>query len=219
MKKEKDLHFNHWEKGKYSESNDIFDHYRSVNLPVKQERSNQIFNFVQSQYLKNAGMYNGKKIIEVGCNSGRNLDLFYNNSFETFGVDINADVIDFCKGHFREQKDNFFKEDVFNNSISFFSKFEDNFFDFCFSMGVLMHMPHSENKKQLVGEMARVSKTLFLYELCRSENITMNSISNVEHFEDKGYFIYSEDYSLYGHGIKPHLDLRQNNLLFFSNSN
>lgn len=95
------------------------------------------------------------KILEIGCNVGRNLNALYQDGFEQLvGIEINPHAIDLFEKSYPEcYRTNM----IYTNPIEdIFRKFEDDSIDLIFSMAVLMHIhPDSEF---IFDEMMRVSK-------------------------------------------------------------
>src|SRR3989344_2591619 len=85
------------------------------------------------------------KILEVGCGSGEGLAVFKDH--ETYGVDISKKALELSKRYTK----NVFEADA--------SKlpFEDNYFDFVFSSGLLEHFD-DEKAGKIIREMTIVSK-------------------------------------------------------------
>lgn len=200
------INFNHWKNHEYG---DPASHYRNKNIAVKNERSQQLFKFTED------GLRKGAKILEIGCNCGRNLEAYFRHDCDVYGVDICKESIDFCKQKFKNFEHNFTSIDVFNNS-SYFSRYPEDYFDVAFSMGVLMHMPHSTEKTALIAEILRISKNTFFYELCDNDTLSNSSgVIGYENFHEKGYYLSSEDYRQYSDDVKLSEDIHQNRLRFF----
>ena len=65
----------------------------------------------------------GDKIFDAGCGNGRNLKWFYKSDCEIFGLDISSEDIEYCKGIYTHQKENFIEASI--EQIPF----EENSFD------------------------------------------------------------------------------------------
>lgn len=203
----KSVHFDYWENAKYG---DPVEHYRTQNISTKRNRTTRFYKYCNQKRKLQPG-----RILEIGCNSGRNLDLFYDEGWEVFGVDINKSSIDFCNKRFEKNNKNFVVHDMFNDQ-TYINEFSDNFFDVCFSMGVLMHMPPAKEKTSLINEMSRVSKNLFLYELFDHEQKNPNiKFLDYDSSSDEGNYVFSEDYRQYGHDLEIVNEMRQNRMMFF----
>lgn len=111
------------------------------NLPMdywsKTERSEFLIDFIKD-------LPKGE-ILEIGCNSGRNLKYLTENGFTAFGIDINPEAVEFAKA---------FGNDAFNFTIEeyFKSEGDDNII---LSMAVLEHLPYSQN--WVLAEMAKAN--------------------------------------------------------------
>lgn len=81
------------------------------------------------------------KILEVGCNVGRNLNVLFKNGYKNLnGIEINPNAIDAMRKHYSDMTKTV---KIFNNKIEDVIKgFTDNEFDVVFSMAVLMHIHH-----------------------------------------------------------------------------
>jgi len=195
------VHFDHWKNAEYGSPT---AHYRVPSSP-KFQRSTNLFHY----FVFEKGLSPGK-ILEIGCNSGRNLDLFQQVGWDVSGVDINVDSIEFCKMRFTKSSDSFSAVDIFNNQ-EYLAQFNDDHFEVCFSMGVLMHMPRSKEKDNLIKEMIRISKHTVLYEF-----FDFPKLPEPTELHDKGYYLVSEDYREYDEGFVLLPELLQTWIHFFA---
>jgi len=99
------------------------------------------------------------KILDIGCNSGRNLEFLRKNGYQNlFGVDINKNAINILKSTFAN---------LYNLAHikcmaveSYLKKAKEDTFDVSYTMAVLMHIhPDSE---QVFEEIYRVTKKYFI---------------------------------------------------------
>jgi len=94
-----------------------------------------------------------KKILEVGCNRGHNLNaLTYCGQYDLYGIDINPYSILLAREN---------KEISFNVGNIFDILYKDNFFDLVMTIGVLIHIDPND-LKNAIAELLRVSKKYFL---------------------------------------------------------
>jgi len=95
----------------------------------------------------------GKKALDFGCGIGRDLIFMNKLGLKTYGVDISKIAIE-------KAYNNLFNHGYDTNVQVFDGKkipFDDNFFDFIISFGVLDHMLFN-NAKELIKELKRVLK-------------------------------------------------------------
>lgn len=94
------------------------------------------------------------RILELGCNAGRNLHFLHSNGYQNLsGIEINKQAIDFLKTEFPELAAD---ADLYVDEIEgIITEFETESIDLCFTIAVLEHIhPDSEF---VFEEMARVS--------------------------------------------------------------
>jgi len=94
------------------------------------------------------------KILELGCNVGRNLNFLYNEGFKNlYGIEINTEAIQLMKKHYPEMSK---IASIYNTTIEEkIKEFGNGFFDVVFTMAVLMHIhPKSE---MIFSEMSRIT--------------------------------------------------------------
>jgi len=135
--------------------------------------------------------HNFKKILEVGCNQGRNLIALKNISkAELFAVEPNKLS--------RESllKNRIIKEENVKDSLATKLPFSDNIFDLVFTSVVLIHVPENKIKKA-IKEIFRVSKNYVLaIEYFSPE-------TNVVKYRGKKNLLFKRDYgSIYMDSFK-----------------
>lgn len=103
--------------------------------------------FKENQILRNYhNIANNKlKILDIGCGNGEFLSRISNTKFEKFGIEINAEGYELCKG--KNLK-------VFNKELKDL-KFQDNFFDVVTLWHVIEHL---ENPIDTIKSVKRVLK-------------------------------------------------------------
>lgn len=102
------------------------------------------------------------QILEIGCNSGRNLEYLYRAGFKHLaGIEINSQAVDLLKQSFPEMAS---CTQIHLSPIeSVIKDFKESQFDLVFTMAVLEHV-HSESE-WIFKEMARITgKTLITIE-------------------------------------------------------
>ena len=104
-----------------------------------------------NQYFPNKNI----KILELGCNVGRNLNQLFDEGFkDLYAIEINAEAIELMKKSF---PNTFSSTNIFNSPIEdTIKKFVDNEFDVVFSMAVLMHIHYDSN--WIFEHIARITK-------------------------------------------------------------
>ncbi len=85
---------------------------------------------------------NNARILEVGCNIGRNLDMLRRKGYTNLsGVEINYEAVQLMKDHYGKT---FQASEIANSSIENYPiKFGG--FDLIFTMAVLMHLPYDSD--------------------------------------------------------------------------
>lgn len=103
--------------------------------------------FLDKEFLQN--IPKDARILEVGCNTGKQLGLLKNLGFSNlFGIEINNKALDIAKS----SKD---LNIIYGSGMDI--PFEDNFFDLVFTSGVLIHI-HPNDLDKVISEMYRVTK-------------------------------------------------------------
>ncbi|SFS33884.1 class I SAM-dependent methyltransferase [Lutibacter maritimus] len=67
--------------------------------------------YILDQILKNR-YQTGDSILDAGCGNGRNLKWFYQAGFEIHGIDTELQRLNFCKGLYATQKENFIQASI-----------------------------------------------------------------------------------------------------------
>jgi SAM-dependent methyltransferase len=106
------------------------------------------------------------KILELGCNVGRNINKLFENGFKNlFAIEINSEAINLMKKSF---PNTFSSTKIFESSIeNKIKEFPDNEFDLVFSMAVLMHI-HNDSD-WIFQHIARITKKNLI--IMENENI------------------------------------------------
>jgi len=114
--------------------------------------------YLLDQILKNR--YQQKEaILDAGCGTGRNLKWFYNNAFQIFGVDANANSIEATKDAYPKFFNHFSVQnlDILN--------FDENAFDHIICNAVLHFAQNTQHFMNMFSELIRVVKpsgTIFI---------------------------------------------------------
>lgn len=126
--------------------------YNSPQIYLESKTKNtQILVDVVNQHFDNKNI----KILELGCNVGRNLNKLYKNGFKNLnGVEINSEAIKLMETSF---PDTFSSTKIFQGSIEErIKEFSDKEFDLVFSMAVLMHIHYDSD--WIFEDLARITK-------------------------------------------------------------
>lgn len=94
----------------------------------------------------------GKRMLEIGCGIGGATRAFAAMFAEAYGVDFSTEMIQRAKQFNRDKPNLFF---MTNNGVDL-SIFEDNFFDFCFSVACFKHSADLRIIESNIGEIGRV---------------------------------------------------------------
>lgn len=95
-----------------------------------------------------------KKVLDLGCGSGRHLVHLAEQGFEVFGMDLSGKAIELAANWLKERG---LSAKLRVNSIYERFPYEDNFFDAIISVRVINH-GRIENIRNAIGEMQRVLK-------------------------------------------------------------
>ena len=96
---------------------------------------------MQFQLSRFESLLSGKRILDAGSGSGRDVEYFLEDGFKPIGVDLSLGLIKEAKK--RVPKGEFLKQDFRK------TKFKDNSFDGIWSVTSLIHLPKEEIKKTL----------------------------------------------------------------------
>lgn len=143
-------------------------------------------------------------ILEIGCNSGRNLDVLYSNGYRNFtGIEINKNALKLMKKKIPEV---YFGTRIINKPVEDCIKsFKTNEFDLIYSLAVLEHIhPDSE---WIFKEMARIGKSILTIEPEKGKHWRVFERNYKKIFENLGFkqklYIKAESKeSLEGHEIR-----------------
>lgn len=107
--------------------------------------------YVIDQILK--GRYQeGQSILDAGCGSGRNLKWFYQNDFDIFGIDADAEFLSIAKQNYSKAASNFSVGTLEN------LPFDENSFDHILCCAVLHFAKNETHFKAMFTELVRVLK-------------------------------------------------------------
>lgn len=129
------------------------------------------------------------KALDFGCGIGRQTMLMNEFNIESYGIDISSNAIDMA---------NSLVKDI-NSTINFqvydgeHIPFDDNFFDFSISYGVLDSMPFSLAKK-IINEIDRVTKKYFFVTLIGEDSSSLFSNINTLDFTSEIEVVDSHEF-------------------------
>ncbi|MDP3787110.1 MAG: class I SAM-dependent methyltransferase [Candidatus Omnitrophota bacterium] len=127
--------------------------YDGKNIPSEylkdRERSIFLLNLAK-RYIEE-----GQKVLEIGCNVGRNLnELFLSGFYDLSGVEISKNAVEMMRKAYPDMAG---KIKIYNGAVeSFIEDFKDNSFDLVFTMAVLEHIP--TESEFIFSHMARIAK-------------------------------------------------------------
>tara|TARA_Y100000310_G_scaffold344921_1_gene460527 strand:+ start:3601 stop:4209 length:609 start_codon:yes stop_codon:yes gene_type:complete len=107
--------------------------------------SDYTYNKIQQyQLTKFISMLPGKRVLDAGAGSGRDVEYFLNEGYDAIGIDIS-------EGMLKEAKKRVPKKSVFKKMDFRKLKFKKESFDGIWSMSSLVHIPRKEVKDVLKG--------------------------------------------------------------------
>ena len=131
------------------------------------------------------------KVLEVGCGAGQFSKLF-NVNFDYYGIDYSRSLIN--------RNISITNSKVFNCEAANLP-FKDNYFDFCFSVGVFEYFPNKEYAYKVIREIERVTKKGVYIINIRNKT---HDVKQDKHKYDGDFqhIIYNyEDFTNYGYSI------------------
>lgn len=145
---------------KKEEAHDYWKYPDQHNNPEKYlmglDRSAILFRYIK-KYCKKED-----KILEIGCNVGRNLNYLYNRGYKNLtGIEINSDALILMDEAYPLMLNNI---TIYNNAIEdIINIFDENHFDVIYTMAVLEHI--CVESDWIFEKMANITKKyLILYE-------------------------------------------------------
>jgi len=168
----------------------------------KGEQLSFLFDFIDREF-----EFDSKSIcLDIGCNSALNLKYFkekyYNKDNEYYGFDLNETALNNARENIPEgsfKKCNFLIENPIKD-------FKDNFFDICFSTWVLSHINDSEERKDLIENMIRVSKKGIIFEAYKAPGETIEPGD-----PDEFNVVVKDDYLRYSSHVKLATEIQKQN--------
>ncbi len=187
--------FDHWKDNKYGNPD---THYTETKPESKYERTRNLVRYIDatlsSGHSETSPTRENYRVCEFGCNNGRNLTPLYCLGYDVYGLDISPEAITSATSKmmpFNHPRSQFRVLDLYND-IHMLDDMSDNYFDFSFTMGFLMHLPKGKQKTKLIDQIIRVSKNVVIYEPAGSHEAS----------EDDGWHLSLEDYGHYSRSLK-----------------
>lgn len=131
--------------------------YNNENLPELYLKGLEKSRFLLDLIIK----YTSKesKILEIGCNIGRNLDVLYSAGFKNLEtIEISKTALDFLKKYFPKMADNIKIHNIAIENI--IKDFSDNTFELVFTMAVLEHI--HDKSSWIFKEIVRITKNYLI---------------------------------------------------------
>ncbi len=140
-----------------------------------------------------------KKVLDLGCGSGRHTVYLAKNGFDVYGIDIAPVGIKLTKDWLKQEK---LRADLKFGSIYQKLPYEDNFFDALIAIQVINH-GKIENIRKLIKEMERILKPnglIFITVMQKTSvrNWRINSIKREIYCGDDGVSIVKTNYKIIG---------------------
>jgi len=134
------------------------------------------------------------KVLEIGCGVGRIIKPLRKIFAQVDGVDIAEKMVQFAQSYLADGRQN---GDVYLNSGSDLSRFEDKSYDYVFSMITFQHIRSISVVKSYFSEIFRVLKPggYFRLQVADSSNAKMGS------FNEEG--VEGQQYGFHGNGYSP----------------
>lgn len=140
-----------------------------------------------------------KKVLDLGCGSGRHTVYLAKNGFDVYGIDIAPVGIKLTKDWLKQEK---LRADLKLGSIYQKLPYEDNFFDAIIAIQVINH-GKIESIRKLIKEMKRVLKPnglifITVTQQTKVKNWRINSIQKEIFCGDDGVSIVEVNYKIIG---------------------
>jgi len=103
----------------------------------------------------------GKRMLDIGCGIGAMTRYFSEIFAEAYGVDISEEMIKKAIDLNKDRHNLFFK----TNNGADLSIYEDDFFDFCFSVATFQYFPNKKVIENYFKEIARILKRKGLFKI------------------------------------------------------
>lgn len=127
--------------------------------------------------------YQGKKILDISCGDGRNLQLLRNLGFEIYATEINEEIVASLARRYPDVD--------FNVGFNHRQPFPDSFFDFALACGTLYYLEHGTHFHDNLVELNRILKpdAILFANMSGKETYILD---HAEALEDGEYLITSD---------------------------
>ncbi len=122
------------------------------NIEELQSNLGHIDLYLLDQILKSRYSINDR-ILEAGCGHGRNIALFHRFGFPIYGLDADAERVEYCQQLFPDMKERLLQADLLN------IPFPNDYFDHIISSAVLHFSDSTTHFKSLFEEHGRVLRS------------------------------------------------------------
>lgn len=121
--------------------------------------------------------YKGKKILDISCGDGRNLQLLQNLGFEVYATEISEETVAALSKRFPDVK--------FSVGFNHKLPFPDNFFDFALACGSFYYLEHETRFSDNLKELNRIMKhdSLFFANMSTKDTYILKNATVLGHGE------------------------------------
>lgn len=127
--------------------------------------------------------YKGKKIIDISCGDGRNLQLLQNLGFEVYATEISESIVATLSDRFTGVK--------FSVGFNHKHPFPDNFFDFALACGSFYYLEHGTQFSDNLKELNRILKpgAIFFANMVTPKTYVLNNAKPLK----RGEYLITND--------------------------
>lgn len=136
--------------------------------------------------------YIGKKIVDISCGDGRNLQLLLNLGFDVYATETTPEIIETLKPKFPDVK--------FTLAFNHNHPFDDNFFDYALACGAIYYLEPGTSFQDNMKELNRIMKPngLFYANVPTSRHCILDNAERLEN----GEFLIQNDPHGYRNGYR-----------------
>ena len=147
------------------------DGYNSANIILGRKTRYPNYPLFDTMFCKK--QLNSLRVLDIGSGLGRILVPMSELFKEAIGVEISPKMIQLSKSHIK--RDNC---KVLLNKGDDLSMFEDNYFDFCYSVLVFQHFPNKSIAQNYMKEISRVLKPSSFFRMWNDDTLPEQYIAN-----------------------------------------
>lgn len=141
-------------------------------------------NYPKYRYDKN--LYIGKKILDISCGDGRNLQLLLNLGFEVYATETSKEIVDMLTIRFPNVK--------FDVGFNHKQPFHDSFFDYALACGVFYYLEPETHFSDNLKELNRILKPEAIFFANMSTKDTY-VLENAVHLGQDEYLITNDPHN------------------------